>query len=395
MINSTDTILILHRIPYKKVRYAEVIDHELHRVIYVVTDHKHDIDIGIRKTIIHARLQQYVDDVICAVYSLDVKIDKVIALSEYSLTSAVLIRAALGLCDPGDVRLTYNARDKWLMKKAIENADLLTAQGAILESLEGKTLLNTHEKIVVKPIRGASSEDTFILDNGKISFTDNIRSTVNEFPESFIVEKFISGDIYHFDGLIYDGKVIFVIGSMYLGDCLNFTKGRPLASVQLNTTEQYHCWIIKCLNAVGICTGAFHLEGIMHNNEMYFLEVGNRSGGAGVVSCTKEATDINLLQEEVKMAIGYGNYHFPKPIFSNNVFGWFVIPKESFIDSTNTKKFKQDIPELFKIILKQDHEDISSVSYSEDHNPCTGMVCAISMEKASKAISRLLKRFSH
>jgi len=386
---TSKTILILHRIPYQKIRYHEIIDHDLHNVIYVVSNITHDIDENIRKTIIQSQPEQYVDSIICTIYSLNIKVDIVIALSEYNLTHAALIRSALGLFNVSDTRNIYNVRDKWLMKRCVMNAGILTAKGALLESKEGKDLLVSPHKLVVKPTRGAASERTFILESGTKTFDNPIIHTIKECSDTFLIEKFVTGDIYHFDGLVFDGKVIFCIASKYIGDCLNFVNGNPLASVQLDTSEEYIPWIKSCIQAVGIRSGAFHLEGILHKNDMYFLEIGNRAGGAGVVACTEKATNINLMQEEVKIAYLGKDYSPPTPQFSKRIFGWFVIPEYAFVMPTDTKNFLYDIPELIQLNLEHNYQKFAGVSYSENNNPCTGLISAQSMENANLAVKKV------
>lgn len=367
------TVVILHRIPYHKVNYHEVIDHNIDEVVYVVTESGADVDESIRHSKIFASSEHYVDDVLCAIYSRGLSIDAVIALSEYNLIHAAQIRASLGLANPMDVRTTYNARDKWLMKQCVSKCGIQAAEGALLESETGKALVEGCGKVVIKPTRGASSEKTYV---GGKKAGNEFDGLVNpdECGDTFLVERFVEGDIYHFDGLVHSGQILLVVGSKYVGNCLEFANGRPLASVQIDNGGDYVAWVENCLRAVGIRNGAYHLEGIYANNGMCFLEVGARAGGAGVVSCTEKATGVNLMQEEVKMHLHGDNYTSPQFDRSELNYGWFVVPQASFDISTNEVDELRRIPGLEDLTLIDMVSESSGISYSEMDNPCTGIV---------------------
>lgn len=393
----TKSVIILHRVPYHKINYHEIIDHDVNDVYYVVNGSSNDVPADVRHTVISVPEDDYIQGTICAIMLRDIKVDFVIALSEYHLIPAELIRSALGLkagYAAQQLQSVYNCRDKALMKKCVNRVGILVARSKVISERDSACFLPKASKFIVKPTRGASSENIRLYES-----TDDLRADADlqlsfDKNESFLIEEFIEGDIYHFDGLVFNGEILLAVGSIYIGNCLEFSSGTPLASVQLDDVDAHLGWISRCIAAVGIRQGAFHLEGILSDQGMVFLEVGNRAGGAGVVNCTEKAFGINLMQEEVKMTLSPASYTPPQSQRSTHCFGWFVVPAASFRLCESSKSLMENVPEIVDLTLNHTPHTSNGVSYAEDYNPCTGIVAADNHEEAVEVMRFILERTS-
>ncbi|MFJ4910685.1 acetyl-CoA carboxylase biotin carboxylase subunit family protein [Streptomyces sp. NPDC093249] len=329
-------ILILHRVPYFKIEYHRGISHDRHEVTYFGTDQALDTlppDLrcervsrpGDRPAFEEARdwLSHRPRD-----------FDRVISVSEYELLDAALLREHLGV--PGaPADQVALARDKVLMKQAVEEAGLRVPRFLALPeflALGGKA--PWHGRTVLKPHRGASSEDVLVFDTpgraaeaigrGRTGIT---RLDAGRDLADFEVEEFVSGPIRHFDGLVQGGQVLLLSASEYVGTCLEYAEGRPLGSFQTGFSEETRTWVSHALAAVRIEDGSFHLEAIVQDGELVFLEVGNRVGGADVVATVELATGVHLPSYELRALLGEpvaGT--LPEPPAQPRRYGWFVCP---------------------------------------------------------------------
>ena len=321
---SQKTIIIMHRIPYDKIKYHELIDHEVFNVLYI-TENQDDIPNHINHTVFHTLSLDNIEQIVCFLKRNDFDIIDIIALSEYNLIATEIIKSAMGLKTKNSQSI-YNSRDKHMMKNCIINAGVKTANSQVISSINELSVQNfINSKVILKPLNGASSQNTHIINLD--SFSQDLTSENPNFTQGcfYLAEQFIEGDIYHFDGLISNGTILFSVPSKYIGTCLDFTNGYPLASIQLDELDFYQEWVASCTKAVGIQNGAFHLEGIFSHGIMYFLEIANRSGGAGVVECTQHLLDINLMQEEVKIKLYGDNYSPPNIISKRERYSWLII----------------------------------------------------------------------
>ncbi|MEU9705473.1 ATP-grasp domain-containing protein [Streptomyces sp. NPDC047981] len=329
-------ILILHRVPYFKIEYHRGISHDRHDVTYFGTEAalatlppelrcERVGRPGARPAFEEAR-----DWLARAPRTFD----RVISMSEYELLDAARLREHLGV--PGaPVEQVALARDKVLMKRAVEEAGLRVPRFLPLPrllQLDGRAPWDG--RTVLKPHRGASSEDVLVFDSPREAVvavtagrTGVARLDAGRELADFQVEEFVTGPIRHFDGLVQDGEVLALTASEYLGTCLEYAQGRPMGSFQIGCSEETRAWVARALAAVRIEDGTFHLEAIVHGGEPVFLEVGNRVGGADVVATFELATGVHLPSYELRVLLGEpvrGTLPAPDP--DGLRYAWFVHP---------------------------------------------------------------------
>uniref|UniRef100_A0AAU2VAT8 ATP-grasp domain-containing protein n=1 Tax=Streptomyces sp. NBC_00003 TaxID=2903608 RepID=A0AAU2VAT8_9ACTN len=329
-------ILILHRVPYFKIEYHRGISHAQHEVTYFGTDRALATlppDLRCEK-VSRPGARSAFEEARDWLTNQPRAFDRVISVSEYELLDAARLREHLGVAG-APVEQVALARDKVLMKQAVEKAGLRVPHFLTLPrflELDGR--VPWHGRTVLKPHRGASSEDVLVFDTPQQAAaaitgdrTGVARLDAENILEDFQVEEFISGPIRHFDGLVQGGEVQVLSASEYLGTCLRYAQGQPMGSFQIGFSKETRAWVSRALAAVRIVDGSFHLEAIVHEGELVFLEVGNRVGGADVVATVELATGVHLPAYELRILLGEpiaGT--LPEPPADRRRYGWFVHP---------------------------------------------------------------------
>ncbi|WP_394830050.1 ATP-grasp domain-containing protein [Pendulispora rubella] len=400
-------ILILHRVPYPRIEYHRGIDHTLHNVTYfgkreILASLPADLRCtaverpGKNSALEEARawLTEYPQD-----------FDRVISMSEYELLDAAHLRDWLGV-DGAPVGQVLLARDKVLMKGAVARAGLRVPRFLPLPELirrEGKAPWSG--PTVLKPHSGASSVDVVVFDDpSKIhaAWVEK-RSGVSKLdqdsadPSLFEVEEFLDGPILHFDGLVEQGKVLTLSASEYIGTCLEYARGLPIGSYQIELSEDMRDWVGRALDAVDIHNGSFHLEAIVHQGERVFLEVGNRVGGADVVPTFELATGIHLPSQELRILLqDTVEGTLPPPPKDRQWYGWFAFPGHQLsghlfngFDGADALRRSSSVVTWNELPLGKALP--KDVTYSAHEAPLAGMVATSSPAETRRWIVRLFQ----
>ncbi|MEU2060941.1 ATP-grasp domain-containing protein [Streptomyces sp. NPDC013455] len=329
-------ILILHRVPYFKIEYHRGIDHDRHEVTYFGTDRAlATLPPDLRcERVSRPGTRPAFEEARTWLAQRPRTFDRVISMSEYELLDAARLREHLGVAG-APVDQVALARDKVLMKQAVHEAGLRVPRFLPVPrflQLDGRVPWHGHT--VLKPHRGASSEDVLVFDTpsqAAAAITEGRTGIAGldagTHLEEFEVEEFVSGPVRHYDGLVQGGEVLVLTASQYVGTCLTYAQGLPMGSFQIPVTERTRSWVSRALAAVRIEDGSFHLEAIVHEGEPVFLEVGNRVGGADVVATVELATGVHLPSYELRVLLGEpvaGT--LPQPPAGRRRYGWFVHP---------------------------------------------------------------------
>ncbi|KAB8028517.1 ATP-grasp domain-containing protein [Fluviispira multicolorata] len=230
--------------------------------------------------------------------------DELIAFSEYDLIIAAQLRDFFLI--PGDnLDKVLLWRDKNLMKERLSRFSIRVPKWKIPNDLNDiiEFLISCKNGIVLKPLREAASIGVFIC------FTEldvqNIYPTIQSQLFEYEVEEYISAPIGHIDGFVQDGELKFAKVSQYIGTCLSFQKGHPLASYTLENTKKSEKLIDfakLCLKHLNASNNVFHLE-IFIADEPIFLEVGMRIGGGEIPWIMRDVFKINLFDIWMQLII--------------------------------------------------------------------------------------------
>jgi hypothetical protein len=302
-----DTCLVLNRWTDDFSRYEDFIDHREYNVAYVtVPAHAERIPPGLAA---HVEVVEDVADRAAVLGAAERcrdavgPIGRVVALSEFDLLMGAEVREHLGV--PGyTVPEIRRFRDKIEMKQAVRDAGLRVPVHADLDDDDATSRLTRQPgfPVVVKPRGGAASVGCEIVEDAETlaRLRDERRGRNHE------CEEYVSGPIYHVDGLVSEGRLLFAKAWRYINTCYDFANGRALGSVMLEdaSAQPIIGFARRVLGALGLRRGAFHLEIIEDDRGLCFLEIGARVGGGEIPFVIRDLFGVDLVREWLRLELG-------------------------------------------------------------------------------------------
>src|SRR3954449_7785134 len=224
-------------------------------------------------------------------------LDQVECLWEPYMMLAAHIREAFGL--PGmTVEQTVPFRDKEQMKRTLDAAGIRTPWHVSARTVAG--VWEAAEKIgypiIVKPIAGAGSADTYRVDSDQ-QLTE-VLPLLRHVPE-VSVEEFVDGEEFTFDTICADGRILFEHVLWYRPRPLQMRMHEWVSPVSIALRDLSVDFVRggremgrAVLRALGFETGFTHMEWYRKaDGEVVFGEIGARPPGARVVGMGSWATD--------------------------------------------------------------------------------------------------------
>jgi hypothetical protein len=235
----------------------------------------------------------------------------VVALYEQVTLPAARLRDHFGV-QGVDTDTALLCRDKVRMKEAMRSGGIrVPAFWAVDAATPYADLEKIAQavpgRIVLKPQRQAGSFGVTIFRDGT-EFLAHARA--HGIPDDHEAEEFVEGDVCHVDGVVRDGEIRFLSASRYIGDCLQFQNGgeQHLSAVTFDdapTLARITDFTALVLKTLGLHTSTFHLELFLTpDDELVFLEVGNRFGGAYISDSLRAVYGVDLVRESVLACMG-------------------------------------------------------------------------------------------
>lgn len=237
------------------------------------------------------------------------RIDRIVALDEFDLEAAALLREHMRLPGLGQT-VTRFFRDKLAMRTQASKAGIAVPEftgifnyadvSAFLREVPGPWLLKPRTSasaIGIKPIREAE-ELWPVLDS------------LGDLQSHYVLERFVAGEVFHVEGVTWEGKVLWNQPCKY---------GKP----PMQTMHQGGIFTTRTLGleseegeALGVIhaevLGALHLQqGVTHSEfirseadgRFYFLETAARVGGAYIAETVEFATGVNPWVEWARIEV--------------------------------------------------------------------------------------------
>ncbi|HEY6659867.1 MAG TPA: ATP-grasp domain-containing protein [Pyrinomonadaceae bacterium] len=243
------------------------------------------------------------------------KIDRVIALEEFDVVTAALMREHL--CLPG---LSSSGakifRDKLSMAVHSQRAGINVPEFVPLVNAEE---VDEFMKRVTGPWVIKPRSDVSAIGIRKVTEPQEVWRAIEEMNERqnlrerasyYVLARFIPGEVFHVDSVVNDGKVVFAgvnqygrppmqvahQGGAYISRTLE--RGSMDEKTLLETNK-------KLIRALGLERGAAHAEFIKSeaDGKFYFLEIAARVGGAYIADVLEAASGINLWREWARLEI--------------------------------------------------------------------------------------------
>ncbi|NDZ81340.1 hypothetical protein G3I19_22965 [Streptomyces sp. SID10853] len=244
----------------------------------------------------------------------------VVGLSEESVLPAARLRGRLGL--PGMTTDTARLlRDKVRMKEAVRGAGVDTPAFVPVgpRTTEGEAARIAGLMpggVVLKPRSQAAAMGVEVFDDpGR--FVERVRR--GGVGEGFEAEEFVTGDLCHVDGLVRDGRVLFVTAAAYLAAPYDVVTegGHPLGSIGVDDPRMLARMTdhtATALDALGLRDGVFHLELFVRpDGRLTFLEVAARPGGGGIADHIRYVYGVDLAEEALRVCLNEPPSHTGPP----------------------------------------------------------------------------------
>lgn len=236
------------------------------------------------------------------------EVDRVLANWEVLVLTAARIRERFGL--PGMSRDTVMGfRDKAIMKDRARLQGVRTPRSARV-----RTVAEVHRAaaeigypLVLKPIAGAGSADTWRVDNAVE--LERVIEAMRRVEEASC-EEFIEGEEFTFDTVCIDGRPAYTNIAQYLPPPIIARSVESVSPVIITVRdmeqERLQAGVKlghQVLGALGMGTGFTHMEWFRKpDGTAVFGEIGCRPGGAHIVDQMNYTSDIDLFREWARVS---------------------------------------------------------------------------------------------
>lgn len=249
------------------------------------------------------------------------KIDRVVALDDFDIEKAALVREHFRIPGMGQTTARY-FRDKLAMRVQARDSGInVPPFSPLFTDIDITEYLHaTAAPWVIKPRSEASAAGIKKVHSFQEAW-DTIHA-LGEDRHNFLIEQFKPGDVYHVDGLSIKGDVIFAECSQYLNTPFDVAHGGGIfrsVTVERGSEDEKELLAINeaVMTAFGMRFSASHTEVIKcyEDGKYYFLETASRVGGAHLADMVEYATGLNLWREwaEVETDVALGlNYELPE-----------------------------------------------------------------------------------
>ncbi len=246
------------------------------------------------------------------------KLDRIVALDEFDMETAATLREHLRIPGMGLTTMRY-FRDKLAMRmraldRHVRVPDFvpIVNHGDIqyyMDHVPGPWVLKPRQEasaIGIKKIH-AAAELWPVLEQ------------LGDKQSTFLLEKFVPGDVYHVDSVVSENEILFANVSEYGKPPMNVAHGGVFTTHTVARGSEDDS-ALRAINrdliaALGLLRGVSHAEFIhaQADGNFYFLECAARVGGAYINEMVEAATGLNLWREWARIEIsgGDGSYKLP------------------------------------------------------------------------------------
>jgi biotin carboxylase len=307
---------------------------------------------------------------------------RIVALDEFDLEVAALLREHMRLPGMGE-SLTRHFRDKLAMRVRARQCGVAVPEFTSVFNYDD--LRNFMQHVpgpwLLKPRTNASAIGIRRIETPDALWP--ILEELGDLQSHYLLERFIPGDIFHVEGITWDGRTLFSsayqygkppMETMHQGGVFS-TRGLDRESSETLGLIGMHTHVIESL---GLISGVTHTEFIRahSNGSFYFLETAARVGGAHIADVVEFASGINPWVEWARIEVS-ALFHMeyalpkPKPLYAGSV---ICLARQEQPDTTS-----YDAPEIVYRLNKHHHAGL--------------IVCANSAERVETLVNEYNSRF--
>src|SRR6185295_8564758 len=245
----------------------------------------------------------------------DRKLDRVVALEEFDVLNAAIIREHLNL--PGMTSaIARQFRDKHLMAVKAREAGVTVPEfvtlinhddlRSFMERLPPPWIIKPHSDVSAIGIRKANEPADVWRAIDELDGRERLR----ERSPHYLLAQFVAGEVFHVDSLVSDGKVIFSGANRYGRPPMEVAHGGGAyisSTIPRDSEDEKRLFDAnrKLVKVLGLRSGATHAEFIKSSSDglFYFLEIAARVGGAYIAEVLEAASGLNLWREWARIEV--------------------------------------------------------------------------------------------
>lgn len=228
-----------------------------------------------------------------------IPIARIVPLDEFDLETAALAREHLRLPGLGQTATRF-FRDKLAMREAAARAGIPVPEFSSVANHDAlwQFLSTTEGPWLLKPRWSASA-----IGIHKFSSPNDVWPLLEKLGDAatnHLVERFVPGDIFHVEGITFNGNILFAaphkygqppFDTMHAGGIFS-TRALDRSTDEARALLEIHA---ATLHALGMTAGVTHSEFIRAHADgrFYFLETAARVGGAYIAEVVEHASGIN------------------------------------------------------------------------------------------------------
>jgi phosphoribosylamine-glycine ligase len=233
--------------------------------------------------------------------------DAVCSEDEFTLVAAALLGSLAGT-ETMPLGVAINLRDKFIQKNLVRAAALPVADCLVVDVVDDELIDSTVVKCpaVIKPLAGASTRDTHVLDVQH----DLRRAMDGDYCGPWLIESFVAGAELQLDGVVRDGEIRLLAVSQYFQNLISIRKGGVVGAVTLDPRihhglyAQAQTLTANALHALGHKNGVFHMEAFQQEERLVFSECAGRIGGGMVREALAFKYSVDIADEWARAALG-------------------------------------------------------------------------------------------
>jgi biotin carboxylase len=270
-----------------------------------------------------------------AFISRKVKPDLVVALEEFDVMTAALIREHL--CLPGMSSSTAKTfRDKYRMAEAARTAGVDVPEcvplinpddvRGFMERVPAPWIIKPRSDVSAIGIRKVAEAEQVWRAIDELNERENLR----ERASYYLLAQFVSGEVFHVDSVVGSGRALFAGANRYGRPPLEVAHGGGAyvsRTIAHRSEDEKKLFEInrRLIKAFGLDRGAGHAEFIKSDadGKFYFLEMASRVGGAYIAEVLEAASGLNLWREWARIEVNGANSARLKP--SRNEYAGIIL----------------------------------------------------------------------
>ncbi|HEV2763310.1 MAG TPA: ATP-grasp domain-containing protein [Pyrinomonadaceae bacterium] len=247
------------------------------------------------------------------------KLDRIVALDDFDVESAAALREHLRVPGMGDTTARY-FRDKLAMRVKARDHDILVPEFVHVLNYDR---LREYMARVAAPWMLKPRSEASAVGIRKVNDEGELWRALEELGDKqsfYLLEKYVPGDVYHVDSIVFEREVLFVVTSKYGVPPMDVAHHGGVSMTRIVSRESAEAQALEGLNreliqTLGLVRGVTHTEFIRGRDDgrFYFLETAARVGGANIAEVIEAATGVNLWAEWAKLEVAGedGRYQLP------------------------------------------------------------------------------------